>query len=267
MRAGFFLLLWIQLFAFSAHGLQCRDIFLFSPQNVEQFPIRDIYAGQNSVGYEYAFFKALRDADINVERKWKDLSNRNKQDIERSLIKELDYGVPVIIDPRGRVFSVDQHHDMYALLALLGKSANPRITLHVLRDFSKETITMEEFKEVVRRNGWVYEKNIDDVLNRPMRVDELTNSIERSVVGMAFAAVASKQDIPLKGKFFSPFVQFQLADFMQLTNLISFGKEFRQSDVDRVVELIFKDASVRQFLAAKLVDDAPKSLQKFLSDN
>lgn len=266
MRIRVYLFFGLQLLAVFGHASQCRDIFIYPTQKGDQFPINNLFAGQSTVGYDYAYFKALRDAGVDAHAKWKDLKPKQRKKMEEALERELSSGVPVIIDPQGRVFSVDQHHDMFALLALTGNKKSLQIPLEILRDFSKEDITFERFKEIVRRNGWIYEKNIDDVLHNPLRIHQLTNSVERSVVGMAFAEVSLRAGIPLKGKHFSPFVQFLLADFMQSQGLIHFGKEFRRDDVERVTELILNNPSIRRFLAARLKDDIPKRLEKFLED-
>lgn len=260
--------LWVVMFFFSFQALanQCRDIFLFVPRNVEAFPINRINAGQNSVGFEYAHFKALRDADLNVEKNRETLSAKDKEKISESIAHELSYTIPVIIDPKGRVFAVDQHHDMYALLSVLGKRANPRVPIRVLRDFSIEQIDMIEFKAIVKRNGWIYEKNIDEVIDTPIAIRDLKNSVERSVVGMAFIEISRKENITLKGKFFSPFVQFLIADFIKAENLMTFSSSYNSKDVDAVVGLIQKNGPLRQFIESHLIEDAPKELVKFFND-
>ena len=253
-------------FSFQAFANQCRDIFSFPSRDVEAFPINRINAGQNSVGFEYAYYKALRDANLNVETKWEALSDKDKAKISESVAGELSSGVPVIIDPKGRVFAVDQHHDMYALLSLLGKNANPLVPLRVLRDFSIEKIDVIEFKSIVRRNGWIYEKNVDEVVDTPIAIRDLKNSVERSVVGMAFIEISRKENIKLKGKFFSPFVQFLIADFIKGQNLTTFNSSYDVKDVDSIVSLIERNGPLRAFMRSHLVEGAPKELVKFLED-
>lgn len=246
--------------------MQCWDIFTFRPKTIEAFPIQNIFAGQNAVGYDYAFYKALRDADLDVSSSWTQLKKKEKKKLQESLMRELSNEVPVIIDPRGRVFAVDQHHDMFALISLLGKDANAFVPLRVLRDFSVENISEIEFTQAVKANGWIYEKNLDDVFGNPVRIWELSNSVERSVVGMAFLEITRSKDIPLKGRYFSPFVQFLLADFVTQNSLASFGKEYDRSNAEAIVALIKQNSAVRTFLRGHLSEGAPKELKEFLED-
>ncbi len=266
MRFWAFLFFGTQCFAATAFALQCRDIFSMASRKVSDVSITEIFAGQSSVGYEYAYFKALRDAGVDTSTKRSDLTGKEKKKMIKAIEKELASGVPVFIDPLGRIFSLDQHHDMFALLALLKKNADPKIPILVLRDFSKEGLSFEEFQSIVRHNGWIYEKNMDQILKHPSRVDQLSDSIARSVIGLAFVEVSTRQNIPLKGKYFTPFVQFQLADFIQARGLVELGKEFKITDVERVIELIMKDRAVRQFLSARLTEDTPRRLEEFLED-
>lgn len=249
-----------------AHGRQCRELFVRPVLKKDQFPVHNLFAGQHSIGMEYAFFKALRDSGLNTDLNWAQLNSKQRRQVEETLARELESGVPVIVDPHGRVFSVDQHHDMFAMIALIGRDSRLHVPIKILRDFSAEKISFVEFQRIVRRNGWIYEKSLDDVLLNPLRIHQLTNSVERSVVGMAFAEISQRLNIPLKGKYFSPFIQFLLADFVRDQGFVTFGKEFRTEDVKRVVDLILSDVSVRQFLMTRLTKERPAELEKFLKD-
>lgn len=268
MRGRFILPLWLVMFFFSfqAFANQCRELFSFTPREVDEFPISQIFAGQNSVGFEYAHYKALRDAGLSVDKDWTTLSKKEKSKISQSILKELQSAVPVIVDPQGRVFAVDQHHDMYALLSVLGAKGDPVVPMRILRDFSVENISMTEFKDFAKRNGWIYEKNIEEVVDTPIAIRNLKNSVERSVVGMAFIQISKNEGINLKGKFFAPFVQFLIADFIKENGLLVFSTSYSQKDVDQVVNLITKNKPLRRFIELHLNDDAPKELSKFLED-
>jgi hypothetical protein len=243
---------------------QCREIFLFQSTVISEFPMNSINVGQASVGYEYAFYKALRDAQMDVTADVKKLTSKNKKLLVQSLLEELSFPVPVMIAPNGRVFSVDGHHDMFALAFMLGKKNKVKIRINILRDFSKENITDEDFRKIVEKNGWIYSKSIDDILDKPRSIFELTDSVERSVVGMAFIRIAKIERVPMKGKHFVPFIQFLIADYLTQNQHFLFQKQYSEKDVDTVVNLIQKDNDLRKFLREHLVKDAPIELSTFL---
>ena len=190
------------------------------------------------------------------------MSAAQRRTLIASLRRELRTPVPVIIDPSGRYFAVDGHHDIF----VLAKCLKPRRRDCPSRSgMSATPIRRGDFLREVRENGWLYGKTIRRVLDRPIPITELVDSVERSVTGLAFIRVAKSEEVPMKGKHFSPFIQFLLADYLRQRNLIVFSPEFRPEVVDTVVELIQHDRGVRRFLRGHLRESAPRSLRRFFA--
>lgn len=227
-------------------------------------PLSNIRAGQLGVGHEYAFYKALLNASLNPDDDWKTLSKKEKQKLINSVNDELSQGIPVFIAPNKNIYAIDQHHDMFVLQTLMSP-LDVEIPIDVIRDFSKEKLTDAEFKKTIKDKGWVYEKYLNQVLDHPVLVKDLVDTPERSVVGMAFLHFEENENIPLKGKYFVPFIQFLLIDFLKDNHLMSFHYNFSEGDVNKIVEILRNDADVKDFLKSHLVGKAPQELKEFLT--
>lgn len=264
MRFLWFFAFLILLSSGQVQAQQCKSLFERHAHRISSYPLDQIYAGQTAVGYQYATYKALKNAgfDPNLDSsKW---SSKKVKKIVKSLLSELESSVPVVIDPVGRVFALDQHHDIFALSQFSPADLQKEMPIRVMRDYSLEDVSTDEFKQSMVENGWVYAKNVDDVVDQPRVISVLDNSNERSVVGIAFVQLSEDKKIPLKGKYFVPFIQFLLADFIKSQKQFIFKEQFSNKDVQSVMRFVTEDAEVRTFLREHLKEKPPAGLLNFL---
>ncbi len=125
-------------------------------------------------------------------------------------------------------------------------------------------MSTQEFKNDLIKNGWVY-GNVDNIIDKPVKIGDLANDVERSQMGLALLTIAEIFDIPLKGKYFAPFLQFRFVDFMKSKGLYSFeGTD--KSTIQKLAHLILTDKNALFFLYSDMKPDAPKELRHFLQD-
>lgn len=264
MRFLWFFAFLILLSSEQVQAQQCKSLFERHAHRISKYPLDQIYAGQTAVGYQYATYKALKNAGFDSSLDSSKWSSKKIKKIVKSLLSELESSVPVVIDPVGRVFALDQHHDIYALSQFSPIDLQKEMPIRVMRDYSLEDVSAEEFKESMVENGWVYAKNVDDVVDQPKVISALDNSNERSVIGIAFVQLSEDKKVPLKGKYFVPFIQFLLADFIKSQKQFTFKEQFSNKDVQSIMRFVTEDAEVRTFLREHLKEKPPPGLLNFL---
>jgi hypothetical protein len=124
---------------------------------------------------------------------------------------------------------------------------------------------MEDFKHEVQQEEWMF-GSIDKLVDESIKIGELTNSPERSQMGLVFMLINQTQHIPMKGKYFTPFIQFKLADLIKQKNLFLFKEDFNDRDINQLMKTIFENHGLIFFLYANLRAEAPDKLHDFLVD-
>lgn len=224
-----------------------------------------IYAGQEVVGQEYAIYKATMDANVTPALSLSELSQREKEKLKKFVLEEAHGNTPAVRDPQGRVFLLDGHHSLYLLSLLFHEFKTLPISIDIVFDAKQSAMTQEQFIEKALFEHWFYAPTAEAVLRNPHHVDELENSLERSLLGLTFISIEQKYDVPMKGKYFSPFIQFYLADLIKKEGILTFPTDkIDFKEVKLIRNQLLADQRAVQFLLSQLRPDAPKKLRKFL---
>ncbi|MBY0385933.1 hypothetical protein K2X05_12310, partial [bacterium] len=75
-----------------------------------------------------------------------------------------------------------------------------------------------------------------------------------------------KYQVPMKGKYFKPFIQFYLADFIKDHNVYTFLSKVDLDEVPKMRKILLKNPLIIDFLISQLRPNAPKILRDFLLD-
>jgi hypothetical protein len=225
-----------------------------------------IYAGQEQVGKDYAVYKELHDAGLNPLLSLDQLSNKQKKMLIKSLNKDLAEAIPAVRDPAGRIFLLDGHHKIYLATRLFSPISDIRIELDLIYDATQTGISWEQFVNHAINQHWFYAPTAAAILANPQQVHQLRNSVERSMLGLFFISIEDKYSVPMKGKYFAPFVQFYLADLIRQKGLYTFPSQNDYDEIPRLRKILLANQEVLKFLVGDLRANAPTSLREFLED-
>lgn len=255
------LLLLFPLFS-QAAGPLCMDLFTTPKLKEFSTPLETLQKGQDGAGYEYALFKVLREAGLNVRTRFSALTAMQKTRMINVLRETLQEAIPVVIDPRGYIFALDGHHDL--LMAVrLKMDPSTLVKVQIVDDY-RNGRTMEQFKWAAEKNKWFYTKNLNDLIDNPQRIEALENDASRSQTGLVFIHISEKYNVPMKGKHFSLAVQFWLAEFLVRNELYTFKTRFTEADVEKLAALLLTNQIALGFLREALKDNAHENLRNFL---
>ena len=128
-------------------------------------------------------------------------------------------------------------------------------------------------------NGWG-ERN---ALENPRRLNELDDNPQRSLMGLVFLyieqtqgafavttvkknkiLVKQKSNVPFKGKYFFPRIQFRLIEALEKQRLISENPSLDFNDVQSMSQVILRNPATLKILVDSLRPDAPVELVLFL---
>lgn len=266
---GFYLL----SFPLSAYSgaESCIDLFdarviVRGRPRMVQTTVNQVFITQESIGLYYARVKMAEKTDVDLEDiiKLNSLNPKAKAKIKEYAQDSLHEEVfPAVLSPDGKVFIVDGHHNLYmAVLAGLDLST-ASIQLRIIRDYTGKS--EEFFMDDLIKNHLVY-GDAKSLLQHPQHIDSVKNSPERSLVGLAFMRIARKYDIPFKGAFFKPFVQFDLADIIRKKRLFSFHDDYSNDNIKALASIIVHHHDLLKFLIDSLNSDAPDKTKEFLND-
>lgn len=250
------------LFATSAQALTCH--VLFSKKAIETVPYLQVYAGQEHVGQDYAIFKELRDAGLNPQIPLYQLSKQDRAQLIASVQRNLTESIPAVRDPQGRLFLLDGHHTLYVATRLFQNLSLIKIQVEIIFDATKTEMSWQDFSQKAIAEHWFYTNSAKSILENPRHVHELSNSVERSMLGFFFISIEDKYQVPMKGKYFKPFIQFYLADFIKDHDIYIFSTMVDLNEVAKLRKILLKNPLVVEFLISQLRPDAPKLLRDFL---
>lgn len=225
-----------------------------------------IYAGQEQVGKDYAVYKELRDAGLNPLLTLDQLSNKQKKMLVKSLNKDLAEAIPAVRDPSGRIFLLDGHHKIYLATRLFSPLSQIQIELDLIYDATQTRISWKKFVDRAIDQHWFYAPTAAAILANPQQVHQLRNSVERSMLGLFFISIEDRYSVPMKGKYFAPFVQFYLADLIRQKGLYTFPSQKDYDEILPLRKMLLAQRDVLEFLLGDLKADAPSSLREFLED-
>lgn len=244
----------------AAQALTCKALF---NQRLST-SYSEVYAGQEQVGKDYAVYKELRDAGLNPLLDLDQLTSKQKKMLIKSLNKDLADPIPAVRDPSGRIFLLDGHHKIYLATRLFTPLSQIFIELELIYDATKTGVSWTEFVDHAIDQKWLYAPTAAAVLANPQHVHQLRNSVERSMLGLFFISIEDKFSVPMKGKYFAPFVQFYLADLIRQKNLYTFPSQNDYDEIPQLRKLLLANRDVLEFLIGDLKSDAPSDLRDFL---
>lgn len=172
---------------------------------------------------------------------------------------KLDKPIPAVISPRGEFFSTDSHHGIAILYKMLGKTADLKLPLEIIRDYRQTKAdgtqwTYEEFifnlQSPVEEGGLAkcqFSKNIKNKSPEarfaylPTRYDMLANNPLRSLVGSAF----SRHKISASA--FKDYIEFDVADMIDPSLLTDLS--YNDENVRLIADYIFSNSTIVNFLA------------------
>ncbi len=244
----------------SAQARNCKTIF----NKRISTSYSDVYAGQEQVGKDYAVYKELRDAGLNPLLELDQLSAKQTKMLVKSLNKDLAEAIPAVRDPSGRFFLLDGHHKIYLATRLFAPLSKIQIKLDLIYDASKTGIAWDDFVAHAIDQHWFYAPTAATILANPQQVHQLRNSVERSMLGLFFISIEDKYSVPMKGKYFAPFVQFYLADLIRQKGLYTFPSQNDYDEIPQLRKKLLANRDVLEFLVGDLKVDAPPALREFL---
>lgn len=250
------------LFCSSAQALTCNDVFL--KKTSVTVPYLQVYAGQEHVGQDYAIYKEMREAGLNPLTPLFKLSKQERAQLIASVQNNLAEPIPAVRDTQGRLFLLDGHHTLYVATRLFQNLSNIKIEADIIFDATKTEISWQDFAQKAIEENWFYASSAKSVLEKPRHIHELINSVERSMLGFFFISVEEKYLVPMKGKYFKPFIQFYLADFIKDHNIYIFSSTVDLAEVPQLRKVLLKNQLVIDFLISQLRPEAPKILRDFL---
>jgi hypothetical protein len=248
--------------SFSASALQCRELFASYKQTFSA-GYDQVYGGQTLVGKEYATYKALRDAGLSPFSKLKTLNKKQRRILENSIAADLKDPLPAVRDPLGRIFLLDGHHTVLMATILEPNTKNLRIKVALVYDALTTKIAWDDFLQLSIQSHWFYAPTAKTILENPLRVHELANSVERSMLGLFFISIEDTFKVPMKGKYFTPFIQFYLADLVRAEQIFTFTPEVDFHAVAELQSTLLGNQNVIDFLKSQLRPEAPTELKAF----
>ncbi len=229
-------------------------------------PYSNDYAGQGEVGKEYAVYKEMLLAKMPPNFSVDKLSKSEKQKLLKSVYKDFEKNpLPAVRDPQGRIFLLDGHHGVYVATLLQPEKSKIFIKIRLVYDAYNTSLSMNDFIATATTQNWFYGDE-NSILTQPLQVHELKNSVERSMMGMLFLYILDTYDVPMKGKHFTPFVQFYLIDLIKQEGLFTFPETFQNSQVPRLANVLMSTPDVLIFWLNHLRPTAPEKLRKFLNN-
>ncbi len=238
----------------------CRYFF----SGIVKAPYEQIFAGQESVGKDYALYKELRDANLDPRLKLTDLTKKQKAVLLESLVKDLENPIPAVRDPSGRFFLLDGHHTIYLAVQLFSSVSDIPIKLQLVYDAQLTGISWRNFEDLSIREHWFYIPTAASVLATPTPVHKLHNNIERSLLGLFFISIEDKYHVPMKGKHFKPFIQFYLADLIRQKGITTLPTTVDFDEMPTIRKTLLASPEVVDFLIEQLRPEAPRKLREFL---
>ncbi len=248
--------------SFSASALQCRELFPAKKQTLSA-SYNEVYGGQTLIGKEYAVYKALRDAGLNPFSKLKSLSKKERTTLENSVFADLKDPLPAVRDPLGRIFLLDGHHTVLMATILEPNTKHLRIKVQFTYDALTTHIPWDPFVDLSIQNNWFYAPTAKTILENPLRVHELANSVERSMLGLFFISIEDTFKVPMKGKHFNPFIQFYLADLIRTEQIFTFSPDVDFHAVVELQKVLLGNQNVIEFLKSQMRPEAPAELKAF----
>lgn len=249
--------------SFSASALQCRELFVTKNQTLSAH-YNEVYGGQTLIGKEYAVYKALRDAGLNPFSKLKSLSKKERTALENSVFADLKDPLPAVRDPLGRIFLLDGHHTVLMATILQPNFKRLHIKVQFTYDALATDIPWDPFVDLSIQNNWFYAPTAKTILEKPLHVHDLANSVERSMLGLFFISIEDTFKVPMKGKYFNPFIQFYLADLIRAEQIFTFSQDVDFHAVVELQKILLGNRNVIEFLKAQLRPEAPPELKAFL---
>ncbi len=249
----------------SASALQCRELFA-SKQQILSVNYDQVYGGQTLIGKAYSVFKALRDAGLNPFSKLKSLSKKERTTLENSVFADLKDPIPAVRDPMGRIFLLDGHHTVFIATILVGNIKDLRIKVVLVYDALATNIPWDPFVDLSMQNNWFYAPTAKTILENPLRIHELANSVERSMLGLFFISIEDTFKVPMKGKHFNPFIQFYLADLIRTEQIFTFSPDVNFYSVVELQATLLGNRNVIEFLKSQLRPEAPAELKAFFEN-
>ena len=252
-------------FGFSANALQCRELFPAKKQTLSA-AYNEVYGGQTLIGKEYAVYKALRDAGLNPLAKLKSLSKKERRALADSVRSDLKDALPAVRDPMGRIFLLDGHHTILMAAILEPNTKHLRIKVELVYDALATNIAWDPFVDLSIQNNWFYAPTAKIILEKPLRVHELADSVERSMLGLFFISIEDTFKVPMKGKHFNPFIQFYLADLIRAEQIFTFSPDVNFHSVVELQTTLLGNRNVIEFLKSQLRPEAPAELKAFFQN-
>lgn len=225
-----------------------------------------IYAGQSLVGKEYAIYKALRDAGLDPFLKLKNLNKKQRRILQDSVDADLSEPTPAVRDATGRIFLLDGHHTVFVAALLQPQFNKLRIQVELVYDAFKTNMEWNTFVNLALQENWFYAPTAKEILERPLHVHELANNVERSMLGLFFTSIEDAFKVPMKGKHFTSFIQFYLADLIRTEQVYTFASEVDFQSVPALQNTLLSNQKIVDFLIAQLRPEAPPELRTFLEN-
>lgn len=245
------------------------DLYTIRKENMVTQNIDQVFITQESIGLYYAKVKMAEKTGIALDEILHldsgHLSQKQLEKIQDYAHKSiLEEEFPAILSPKGQLFIVDGHHNLYmAVLAKLNLSKS-QVHLKILQDY-KGTTEVFFINDLIQKH-LVYSKSEKSLLSQPRTIDSVGDNVERSLTGLAFMRISDKYQIPFKGTCFKPFVQFDLADLLRTQNLFEFNEDYSQENIKKVAKAILNNKAPLEFLIGSLTNKAPQKVIDFLAD-
>lgn len=248
-----------------AGALMCRELFANTMPTLNA-PYEQIYGGQTLIGKDYAVYKALRDAGLDPYLKLKSLSKKQRHALENSIAADLQKPIPAVRDPHGRIFLLDGHHTVLVATLLVSSTKHLNIQVALVYDALNTKVDWNSFLNLAYEKNWFYAPTAKHILENPLHVHDLANSVERSMLGLFFISIEDKYNVPMKGKHFAPFIQFYLADLIRTQQIYKFPADLDFKTIPSLQRLLLKNKDVIDFLISQLRPEAPTELRSFLEN-
>lgn len=176
--------------------------------------------------------------------------------------------IPVVVDPRGVIRTLDGHHKLSALIQVQAKvGLKIPVSIDVVRDYkgSSEKAYAKHFV-VVMKKGWFGanppESAIEKVRSLPAQYTQMKDSPLRSVLGLVFDKAG------LEGSWFKDYVQFKLG-----TRLLASGQlpampvnpSQNAKYLKAVAKVVFGQPQFRAFLQTQVKEQHRTAAKPVLS--
>lgn len=255
----------------SASEGNCIDFFqarTIKHQHTVQ-TIDKVFVTQESIGLYYAKVKMAERTDLDLDeiiaRSVRNLTQKKREKIQSYAEESLhEEAFPAVLSPEGKIFIIDGHHNLYmAVLASLnlGKA---KVSLKIIRDYTG--LSNDYFINDLIDNHLVYGSSQKKLLSHPKTIDSVGDSIERSLIGLAFLRIAKKYDIPFKGSHFRPFVQFDLANLIRTQKIFDLKEDYSDDNIKKLAKVILNNKFTLHLLMESLNDKAPQKIVDLLDE-